>query len=332
MTVYSRTITAMAWLRQLFSVLLVAPAILMGPLACSGEAFSASESTSDAADIASGNDDAAGVLDTGGLSHDAAIPAIDGSLPKDTGHPSDVTAPGSDVACAVRDACPTGAILPSGSLELWLSADVGVTLTNEKVARWQDRSGLGNDAVQSDPAVRPSVMAAWQAGNPAVTFDAMSTVLVMAPGFADFSKGLSLFVVADITSDQTCPSLVEFSNGGEMDDVAMQEDFSLLRYEVADSALASPADLIPRNKALLLEIVQNASGDVMLLSNAIVVAMGSVPLPNTVTRVKNELGRSSYAGCTLFGGHLAEVVLYRRGLESAERITVEDYLKKKWKL
>lgn len=325
-----------AWFRQLQGNILLfagASAILVGSLGCSGDAFSSDDVTDDASGApgtGGGQGDALGVVDD-------TVSTVDASLPKDAAHPIDATTGGPsdaavDVPCAVRDACPSLVALPTGALELWLSADFGVTLANQRVTRWQDRSGVGNDATQPDPAVRPSVMSDWHGGNPAITFDAISSVLVMPSGFADFSKGLSLFVVADVTSDQNCPSFVEFSNGGEVDDVTLQETSGVFLYEVADKTCESPADQVPRNKPLLMEVVHSATEEMLLLSNGVVLTATSLPLPNMTTRFKNELGRSSYADCTLLGGHIAEVILYRRGLDSSERLIIEDYLRRKWKL
>jgi len=43
----------------------------------------------------------------------------------------------------------------SADLALWLRADVGLTVEAERVSKWEDQSGNGRDATQSDSAARP---------------------------------------------------------------------------------------------------------------------------------------------------------------------------------
>src|ERR1700751_4507704 len=63
--------------------------------------------------------------------------------------------------------------ISSGTLRLWLKADVGVvTNSNGQVSRWQDQSGNNNDAFAPTVAAQPSlVRPATLGGNPAVHFD-----------------------------------------------------------------------------------------------------------------------------------------------------------------
>jgi hypothetical protein len=44
----------------------------------------------------------------------------------------------------------------SGSLQLWLRADLGIVVTsNGQVSQWQDQSGIGNNAVQTNTNAQP---------------------------------------------------------------------------------------------------------------------------------------------------------------------------------
>lgn len=43
-------------------------------------------------------------------------------------------------------------------MRLWLDGADGTTVKGSAVYRWVDKSGLGNDAVQGDPDLRPSAV------------------------------------------------------------------------------------------------------------------------------------------------------------------------------
>ncbi len=63
----------------------------------------------------------------------------------------------------------TSAQVPGGSI-LWLRADRGVVVQNGHIARWQDQSGRGNDAVMADTSKQPDLITSTQNGKPAILF------------------------------------------------------------------------------------------------------------------------------------------------------------------
>ena len=60
---------------------------------------------------------------------------------------------------------------PTTGLQLWLKADAGVTTNSSGlVTTWADQSGLGNDAIQTNAAVAPSLVMNSLNGKPTLRF------------------------------------------------------------------------------------------------------------------------------------------------------------------
>jgi hypothetical protein len=214
-----------------------------------------------------------------------------------------------------------------------LSADVGAVMVDGLVATWRDRSPSHNDASQLTPSYRPSIATNWRAGKPALHFDGMNDFLSLPSGFDHLSDGLSLFVVVDMTGDTACPSFVNLSNGGEIDDISLHREGSdAFGYEVLDQTQVSLANELPLGTPVLLSVDHRPDQQVRLYAGGSLSSEGQMLLPAPVARSRNELARSSYAGCALLDGHIAEILLYARSLDDTERGTVEGYLKTKWEL
>jgi hypothetical protein len=83
------------------------------------------------------------------------------------------------------------------SLELWLRADMGVTL-GTGVSAWADQSGKGRHCTQGTGSQQPSVVASWKNGKPALEFTPASNQILTNASGAILANGAaySLFMVA----------------------------------------------------------------------------------------------------------------------------------------
>src|SRR6185369_2242174 len=116
----------------------------------------------------------------------------------------------------------------------------GVQIAGGQVTTWNDRSGSGRNATQTVLQYRPTVVANWHGGKPALHFDGQNRFLFFASGFADFSKGLTVFLVTETLVDNTCPAFLSFSNGGELDDISVHRlSNDVWEYEVLDQSFPS---------------------------------------------------------------------------------------------
>jgi len=241
-----------------------------------------------------------------------------------------------DAGCALGAStgrCDAGAEISTAGLYLWLSADVGVQIAGGLVTAWNDRSGSGRNATQTVAQYRPTLMANWHGGKPALHFDGENRFLFFAAGFDDFSKGLTVFLVSETLVDNSCPSFMSFSNGGELDDLSVhRQPNDAWEYEVADQSFASQAGDQRIGHTSQVTLVHHTDSRVDLYSDGALSGETMIDMPQVVTRARNELGRSSYNGCEFLNGNIAEIVLYARALQDSERISVEAYLRSKWGL
>src|SRR5262249_40272752 len=79
-------------------------------------------------------------------------------------------------------------------LKLWLKGDAGViTDSNTNISTWQDQSGNGNDATQTDSSSRPQYVTNVLNGKPVARYKPSSLVL---PNFVSgFSEGEAFIVI-----------------------------------------------------------------------------------------------------------------------------------------
>jgi tetratricopeptide (TPR) repeat protein len=222
--------------------------------------------------------------------------------------------------------------IPSQGLILWLRADAGVEVTGGSVSRWSDQSSGRHDAAPKDPAGGPRVTPSAIRGRPAVLFSGMDDELRLPDGFEDFSAGLSVFVVGEPQAPAGDPwSFIYLATGqaGALPIEALlgrRRESEALVYSVEDMKSASPpfvTGVVPLKEFEGLGAVQEPSGKVRLYKRGLPVATGTLTLPGKTVRTRNRVG----AG---FKGHLAEILLYNRGLSDLERLGVEAYLKDRY--
>ena len=96
------------------------------------------------------------------------------------------------------------------NLSLWLDAQ-NISASTTRVERWVDRSGMGNDAVQTSSSWQPLYIADCLSGLPCVSFDGSSTFL---EGNLKLPEDKTIFVVFKDTGSHTqcCSGLVWFDS------------------------------------------------------------------------------------------------------------------------
>jgi hypothetical protein len=213
-------------------------------------------------------------------------------------------------------------------LALWLRGDLGVTVSDGGVAAWEDLSGNHLDARQTDSTRRPSLATMSPSGRTALAFEGQD-FLDLPSGFADFSRGVSLFAVATFGVDAApCADFVHFSNGAEIDDIALGRHNGRAQYEVLEGVLTGSDFAAAR--ARVISAIHGVDGDASMRLDGGQKSSSTFELPRPATRISNVIGRSLYAGCGSVHGALAEVLVYQRALDDAERIRVETELQTRW--
>jgi hypothetical protein len=215
--------------------------------------------------------------------------------------------------------------VPQQGLVLWLRADAGISRDEGLVSQWSDQSSAGNHAIQPALALRPRLANAAIAGQPVVEFDGVDDFLVLPNGFADFTRGISIFVVALQHSSDRCSAVVQLSNGSEIDDITLGQYSGQVLYEIDDDYFSGEA--FPSGAAQLFAVVHGTDGAFVLRRNGRPSSEGMAGLPGEIERKQNFIANDLYDSCGTFPGLVAEVLIYARAVATEELFTIERYLR-----
>jgi hypothetical protein len=171
-------------------------------------------------------------------------------------------------------------------------------------------------------------------GPPLVEFDGADDGLKLPEGFANFN-GTTFFAVAEADTANVCAGILSLSNGDDNDDIEYgRHNQNLLYYEVLGDFVEGASNAFVVNQRLLVSITQTSSGAVELrINGALTGTPKTIPLPKMVARTQNFLGRDTYADCPqAYKGRIGELLLFSRGLSSAEYARIQAYLAAKWSI
>jgi len=239
------------------------------------------------------------------------------------------------------------------NLVVWLDAAQGVREGRD--FRWEDRSGAGNHATNV-VTLYPTLGADAARGNlPYVHFGGLGEHLSLPSGFADFRRGLSLFLVVrlDVSpgTDRNAPFIdlspaagsvvdsIVFSRSGDGDD-----GLAFLPRKGSVFFPATPINsTVETGVWTLLSLVASGGEPGMVAGYSIyqggtaVASDAPCYVPKVIERTSNYIGRSNRfipggPADAYFHGDLATLILFDRALPEEERRAVEMYLVGKWKL
>jgi hypothetical protein len=201
---------------------------------------------------------------------------------------------------------------------------------NGSVSRWTDQSGNGRDATQTAASERPKRVSA-SGSRSMIEFDGMDDALSLADGFEDFGAGLSFFAVVEVLGMPLCSSLVQLSNGQEIDDIDFAITGDSLAYEVAALYTVGPKAYELTQRIIAGVIHRTASDGVAELRvDGEFLQAQSIDAPIVKIRYDNFIGRSLYRDCSPLHARIGELLLYERALSDSERVDVEGYLRAQW--
>lgn len=222
----------------------------------------------------------------------------------------------------------------SANLISWLRADVGVISSSGNVSQWTDQSGNGNNATQGTSANQPTLVTGAINSLPALAFNGTSQYLQLPSGYANFTSGASIFIVAKPTTFSTYGHMLFLAtNTAGNDGLIFQEGstsgsmaLNVLNGSSASQVIASSG--ITLNTAQLLEAIDSGGGSPTgtLYTNGVQEAQGAVNTLNNVTRTTNTIGNTTY----YFTGQIAEILVYNTALTAVQRASVESYIFSKY--
>jgi fibronectin type 3 domain-containing protein len=226
--------------------------------------------------------------------------------------------------------------LPAQGLALFLRADTLGLSDGASVSSWTDESLRGNDAT----AFGPTFSASGLNGQPAVEFDGVNDHFTLPAGFADFTAGVSLFIVAQPTEYQQGAKFLAIGNDGGGDSLALGRAGATagLQYFTTNSSnwfgWFNTNSGLETNQAAVFG-VHHGGGTVdstvsaQITVDGVSVGGGSVYVPPVKQRAFNYIGKS-YWSDGYFEGRISEILLYRRQLSAGEREAVQAYLGEKY--
>jgi len=228
------------------------------------------------------------------------------------------------------------------NLILWLKADADVSLKGDKVSQWNDQSGYGNYAVQLTATAQPTYIARNPALNnqPCLHFNGRTEFLrVNHRDSLNLSEALTAFVVIKCTDLQQNNGLFSKSKSCEPYSnyaLSIEGGKRRLLFEHAQQKWTQFASFgTIGNKAVLITFSFDSHtrhGHFGLNGQL----MGDFTDSQKLTPNDHILEIGVHNRCALSGdwlnGDLAELVLFRGTLNSAQRVLVENYLCAKYGL
>ena len=238
-------------------------------------------------------------------------------------------------------------------LALWLRADEGATslggATSEDgdaIAEWQDQSGRGRTARQSDPNRRPVWVASSIGGRPALRFDGRDDFLnntvdeLVAPG-----APRTVMIVARLNERDEGGAMFTFrrsTGGGKALFAAQHVTIGPQYYVYSDGVNAAGNSTLPRPGFDRLRepfvTMFSTAGAGAKLRVAVQGTEQPVSQPGAVGRDDGAVGftiasrEDLPAGDQLWGGDIAEILVYDRELTSEQLQQTGAYLAAKYGL
>jgi hypothetical protein len=310
-------------------------------VAC-GAQFSAGDATNGGSGALGAGAAAGGTASSGGRAgNDAraesagADPADAGSVMGDAGSGGGpLVGTGGSSSRAGAGGSDTGPAIPQVGLLLWLRADLGVQQAGGRVQAWLDQSGNQANAVQTGSNVRPEFSTTGLNDLPTLKFDGSGQFLKLPDGFGDFNSGLAGFMVVEpVAAD--CSSVLELSNGSEIDDIALGMWLDKWSYEVDEPFIqnGNVDVLAPTLYAVNHRpTVGTSKASAGLRINGSLLRSMEMPVPKMIAREDNFIGHTLYGSCNYFEGSVSEIILYQRAVTSSEVASIESYLVQHWDL
>lgn len=234
---------------------------------------------------------------------------------------------------------PATAVVHQDGLLTWLRSDSGILSVSGKTFQWGDLSGNQCHASQPNATNQPDYLPGSPSVLPSISFGAGNQFqfLQFPSGFADFTEGLSFFIVIKSTDTTTFGRrIIDLGlSTGNASDVRLNEDvMGLVAFYTYDpSQVSTPifgSSLLQNVRQLVEATTDGNAGDgttngTLYLNGTALVTQKMKAIPN-VTRTNCFLGReASFAG-SAFHGEMFEVLLYNKLLDDASRKAIEDYL------
>lgn len=217
--------------------------------------------------------------------------------------------------------------LPADSLQLWISADRGLELSEGKIANWFDASSNLRTITQTIAASQPVFVDSVINNNPVARFNGSGTYLTL-PTASDLgiqNSDYEVFIVAQSSSNslQFLYSGYNVSYELQLNGSAGARFIPLLGTNID----AASAGEYTNGEAYLFNSQASSTSGGLRIDGELKAFTSSNARNSSSQSVL--LGRR-YDGSYAFNGDIAEMIIYNKTLSATDRETVVDYLSGKY--
>lgn len=216
----------------------------------------------------------------------------------------------------------------SDDMALWLRSDVGVTANGSSVSAWLDQSNNTYSAAQQTAINQPSIATNAINGLSALNFAGSTKWLRLPSGYADFTKGASVFVVMKPPSTGLADARVfDFANGASNSAFRLsqptKDGLSFLVNNGGNTSVTTATGM--GNAYKLAEVMHDGNTTATILINGAQVASSTAmnAIPN-IEREGNFIGKAN-GNSAYYEGQIAEILIFKRALSDLERKSIESY-------
>jgi hypothetical protein len=237
------------------------------------------------------------------------------------------------------------------SIFYWFDAGQGVTTNNSKVTQWNDLSGNGHNATQSDTSKAPTFEATGGPNSrPTLYFDGTNDFLASATHLWE-SDDLTVFMVMrfnDATRNVTESIGSKNNNNNTRLQFAFQgrsgpaapNSYNMWLIKSRDGGTANRVDYRDGVKQSTYRLlVWGGSGTSVTLhlngTSQTITRVASGTGDDTIFDTSESvliLGGNTNPPTEYLQGYISEIIIYSRALTTAERQAIENYLNKKYNL
>ena len=242
---------------------------------------------------------------------------------------------------------PGGGVPVRNGLALWLAGDAGVTTNGSAVAAWADQSGQGRDASQANVSEQPTLVTT-STGKPGIHFNGTGQYLDFTLPLGGLT-GMSIVVVSanypqqngtapgwtDPPENSTMIAWPEDSTYGNWDGVYLNSFQTNVYWRFGTTQVPNgykysrPVSL--GTAASLTTLIKNGTAETLYLNGAqaMQVTTSDSVLDGVGTDARAHLGKATWTA-TYFAGDIMEVLVFTNAMSTADRISVENYLRNKY--
>ncbi len=247
--------------------------------------------------------------------------------------------------------------LGNSNLVVWLNAGNSASITQSAgtVSLWSDLSGHSYNFSQGTASRQPAYTATGgPSSRPALSFNAASINYLSRNNISaaiSFTGGVSSFAAASFNASSNgmgFERIYDFGNGTASENIWLgrYSTGANIGYEtrsggsIAQSYATSNALVNSTNN--IYETVQQG-GTAGTLSAVAFYQAGAVQassgtfgsfsyVPNPVARTLDYIGKSNWAADAYFSGTMSEILFYNTGMNTTQRVILENYLSAAWGL